>query len=776
MTEYIEELSNQEGGSKKPFTFIDLFCGIGGFHEALTQMGGTCVLASDIDEKCKKIYEKNYKIKPEGDIKDIDISSIPGFDVLCSGFPCFVAGTKVLTYDGYKNIEDTNLTDTLMTHTGEFHKILNLQRKIYDGELYTIRAKYHPSIDCTQEHPFYIREKKQKWNNEIRKYEYTFSEPTWKKAYELEKQHYFGMKINENSIIPEFTFNKVINQYKTDKINIKLNDPDMWFMMGYFVGDGWIEETKKTGGSCANKIRFAINTTDEKYVIQRIRNILHITDKKCPSGDNCNKYGCADFVWFQIFKKFGKYAHGKLIPEWVHDAPIQLIEHFIEGYMLADGCETTNQCYEFTTVSYNLAFGLQRLYLKLGHLFSIQKDIRAKTTIIEGRMVNQRDTYHIRGYTKENKKNTSSFIEDGYVWYAPFKIEKRYVEKENVYNFEVEKDNSYIIENIICHNCQPFSKAGYQKGFDDDRGNLFFNICDIVKHHKPKYLLLENVRNLSTHDDGNTWNVIHKHILDMGYSTYDIPVILNVLHFNIPQNRERVIIMCKRKDLGPLQELPEIPKNPKLYLTRTLKDFIFDKEKDEHAKYKITGKLKDVEQVWDKFIKLLISKSISIPKFPIWTDWWDKNTSDDPAFYRKYKNWIDKNQAFYVEHKSVVGPWLKKSRKIENWTGAVRKFEWQAGEERSDDGMHSLLWTARGSGIRAKRPDYIPTLVAMSMIPVYGPQSRKLTPKELLRMQSFPDTFEFVEKDIYKQLGNAVNVDMIKKCADYLMNEQELFD
>ena len=56
--------------------------------------------------------------------------------------------------------------------------------------------------------------------------------------------------------------------------------------------------------------------------------------------------------------------------------------------------------------------------------------------------------------------------------------------------------------------------------------------------------------------------------------------------------------------------------------------------------------MKDVEQVWDNFIKLLISKNISIPKFPIWTEWWDKNTSDDPVFYRKYKNWIDKNRAF----------------------------------------------------------------------------------------------------------------------------------
>jgi DNA (cytosine-5)-methyltransferase 1 len=76
-----------------------------------------------------------------------------------------------------------------------------------------------------------------------------------------------------------------------------------------------------------------------------------------------------------------------------------------------------------------------------------------------------------------------------------------------VYNFEVENDNSYIVENTIVHNCQPFSKSGFQKGLTT-RGTLFFNICEIIEKHKPKYLIMENVRNLSTHDNGNTWNVI----------------------------------------------------------------------------------------------------------------------------------------------------------------------------------------------------------------------------------------------------------------------------
>jgi site-specific DNA-cytosine methylase len=88
--------------------------------------------------------------------------------------------------------------------------------------------------------------------------------------------------------------------------------------------------------------------------------------------------------------------------------------------------------------------------------------------------------------------------------------------------------------------------------------------------------------------------------------------------------------------------------------------------------------------------------------------------------------------------------------------------------------LNTVLWTARGSGIRVKRCDYIPTLVAMSMIPVYGPESRKLSPRELLRLQSFPDTFQFDEKKIYKQLGNSVNVKMIERCARFLMLNEKL--
>jgi len=313
----------------------------------------------------------------------------------------------------------------------------------------------------------------------------------------------------------------------------------------------------------------------------------------------------------------------------VHDAPKKYIQEFINGYVKADGCHNKNESIQITTVSYDLAMGFQRLYLKLRHIFSVISQERLTTTIIEGITVNQRTTYIIREKLHKKLIETSFIDKNNYVWYKSSYIRTNIIENQYVYNFEIANDNSYIIENTIVHNCQSFSKAGFQKGFDDEkRGNLFFNICSIVKTHKPKYMILENVRNLVSHDNGNTWKVIKKNIDKLGYYTYAEPLILNALHFNIPQNRERVVILCKRKDLGELPKKPEIKKINKNKLKCSIKDIIIDDK--NNYKYVIKGKLKITEKIWNKFIKILKENDIEMPKFPIWTDWWDsdgENTS-----------------------------------------------------------------------------------------------------------------------------------------------------
>ena len=348
---------------------------------------------------------------------------------------------------------------------------------------------------------------------------------------------------------------------------------------------------------------------------------------------------------------------------------------------------------------------------------------------------------------------------------------------------------------ILCAGfpCQPFSKAGDQKGFSDNRGNIFFDICNIIEYHNPKYLILENVRNLSSHDNGNTWNVIQNKINQMNYHTYEEPIILNTLYFGVPQSRERVVILCKRKDLGMLPELPPISKN--CILPTSLESIIDD---NVDKKYNLNKKFKKTEQIWDNFLTLCKNNHISIPKFPIWTDWWDSDGENTTVtkydnklteeennkqikqrqndFYEKYKKWIDNNREFYTQHNDILEPWLTKSRKEPLWKGAVRKMEWQTGQDNLN--MNQILWSPRGSGVRIKNINYSPTLVAMaSMIPIYGPKSRYLTPRECARLQSFPENYIIHEDDkvSYSQFGNAVNVKMIERTAQFLINNEPLF-
>jgi len=584
---------------------IDLFCGCGGMSKGLTDAGLNIIAGIDIWDKAINSYKQNYhhtaicedltKLPPEkfNTLYNRDNKIV---DLIVGGPPCFIAGTQVLTDTGYKKIEDIKLTDKLLTHTGVFQNICNLQTKTYTGNLYDIKIKYHgDTITCTEEHPFYVREKHKKWDASQKKYNIVFGEPKWKESKELTNNDYFGMVINTNSIIPEFTFNKVINQFSNQQFTIKLNDINYWYMMGYFIGDGWIEETCKKNKNKTFKynIKFAINNKDENEVCDIIKKILPITEKKNDSG-KCKKYGCSNYLWFNIFKMFGKYSHGKLIPEWVQDAPKEYIQEFINGYMKADGNIRKDNILNLTSVSVNLILGLQRLYLKLGYIFSITKTIRPKTTIICDRIVNQRDTYSIRGKTIK-KRNVSSFIENNYVWFEPSKIKKRNI-LENmvipVYNFEVETDNSYIVYNTIVHNCQGMSIAG-KRDINDPRNSLFIEYVKYLDYFKPKAFIMENVIGILSMKTANNENVIDI-IMDNLTKNYNCVICkLYASDFEVPQNRRRTIIIGIRKDLNI------IPIEPKPVLTlenrKAVRTILLAKENIDNSYYLSTKALDGIK-------------------------------------------------------------------------------------------------------------------------------------------------------------------------------------
>jgi len=717
------------------FTAISLFSGLGGDSLGLKQAGCNVIAYNELKSLFCTSHDANFphsELIHEGKVNDISKLKDSSFekykgktDIIFAGFPCFVKDTFVLTNNGYKTIQNVLIEDKLLTHTGKFQNIVNLQKKMYNGDLYNFKLKYHPEIiKCTEEHPFYIREQKKIWNNTLRKYDYSYNEPEWKNANQIQENHMFGMVINRKADIPTFEFEKIVNKSRTDTISISINNPDEWFMMGYFVGDGWLEDTKKSDGRNTNKIRFCFYE-DDNVSLERIKNVLKITYKD--KSGKCNKYGCADFTWFNILKFFGKYAHGKLIPEWVQDAPNNLIQEFINGYMAADGSIDGN-ANKISTVSYNLAYGLQRLYLKLGYIASINKTLKSGTCVILGRIVNHRDLYQIEVYINR-QRNISSFIEGNYVWYKISSITTTSTTNEPVYNFEVENDNSYIVYNTIAHNCQGFSTAGKKKD-DDPRNTMFLEFLRTTKIIQPNMIIGENVKGLLSRKASNGQlyiDIIVEEFEKLGYDV--IYQVFKCDEYGVPQSRERLIILGIKKDNPHGWELsfPEpLTTNPNLIPI---------------IKYDMTGAIK-VNSEWFN----------DIPEECILTNMSDTTT---------YKN---NNGAHpYLVSKIVAGDDEK------SYNGKDYDYLFSFGKRGSP--IHcEIIDIRQPSKTIICTYEHQPRL----FVPLKNPSGtylRMLLPDELKQIQGFPEDY-IVNGSIKEQIiqiGNAVPPPVIKAIVDNII-------
>ena len=327
--------------------------------------------------------------------------------------------------------------------------------------------------------------------------------------------------------------------------------------------------------------------------------------------------------------------------------------------------------------------------------------------------------------------------------------------------------------------CQSFSKAGSQKGFGDVRGVLFFDIVRILKYHiyrygGPRFLILENVRNLVSHDKGNTWIRIRTELEQIGYNVVKTPLIVSPHYFGIPQLRERAVIVAVRKDFynGPIQI--EIEK--KCRNTCDMNSILVQKDTPEYvlASFKIDDYEERLLTMWDEFIKGIDRKVIG---FPVWSDVFFSKKEAPKGTPLWKLDFIKKNKELYRTNKKFIDAWYKKYDKL-NWVKKThRKFEWQV--DNKIDSVFDGIIQFRPSGVRVKQPTEFPALVAMVHVPIVGKYKRYLTPRETANLQSFPSDFkiDLNMRLAYKQFGNAVNVDVIynvfKKFIDLVEEEKK---
>ena len=283
---------------------------------------------------------------------------------------------------------------------------------------------------------------------------------------------------------------------------------------------------------------------------------------------------------------------------------------------------------------------------------------------------------------------------------------------------DITKDANDDVMNVPAHEvlaagfpCQPFSKSGAQRGMDETRGTLYWNILRIIQERRPKVVLLENVRNLAGPRHVHEWQVIVETLRDEGYRVSEVPAVFSP-HLlppergGRPQVRERVFITATHDPdglTGGLDVEPPIitgqPVDGWEPGTWHLEDLL-----DEA--HNIPGcDLTDSERhwidAWDEFVQTWFERTAGRrpPGMPIWADAWSDVWNAKSAMRRAFgpnpdyrelmeadpslPQWkaghLAKNYALFIEHEDWIKPWTRKwGIYTDKFPASRRKLEWQA--------------------------------------------------------------------------------------------------
>jgi len=317
--------------------------------------------------------------------------------------------------------------------------------------------------------------------------------------------------------------------------------------------------------------------------------------------------------------------------------------------------------------------------------------------------------------------------------------------------------------------CQAFSVAGKRLGFEDTRGTLFFEIARIAREKKPKVLLLENVKGLLSHRQGDTISTMIGILSDIGYKVdYEI---LNSKYFGVAQNRERVIIVAIREieaeewDLNKCHPIVKATKE-KIKQMQDIQTFNFDYPKQ----IEVTKRIRDFleEYVPEKYYMEEEKTHRLIEEIKSKIEETDFKEGDIHKIYDIPREIINDNERqrrlYGIEG---ISPTLL-ARSDTPKILLVGYLDMKAGKQiRSvydQDGLSPTIDTAQGGHRQVKillKPEY---------------RIRKLTPLECFRLQGFPDEYyhilrenKFSDTQLYKMTGNAVTTTKIEKVFEKVL-------
>ena len=439
------------------------------------------------------------------------------------GFPCFAAGTMVLTDSGYRPIESVAVGDSVLTHLGRWKPVIAVMAR--DGaDLVRIRAQGVPGVVTTREHPFYARTYRERFPTLAdgrRRRERIWSTQEWVDAGGLTNRHVIGQ------VLPAIDASVEGNE-------------EFWWLVGRYVADGW-RVRRHDRGPESGRVVICCATREAADVAERI----------AAAGFNATrsdertvvKFHITSCQFYRFLEKFGHKAHGKTLPACAMSLDQIRAAALLNGYISGDGYRDDRAGYRrITTVSKSLALCVAALSQRaFGIVASVRRCAMPARTTIEGRQVNQRDFFVVT----IPDSNRSAFVDGDYGWKLVRGVEPCGVGR--VYNIAVADDESYCADGAIVHNCQPFSVAGRRQGTRDDRW-LWPEFARLLDGCRPEFVVVENVPAIDSEPD----MVLDRVCADLEAFDYEVapPFEIPACAVDAAHERTRVWIMAHCHESG----------------------------------------------------------------------------------------------------------------------------------------------------------------------------------------------------------------------------------
>lgn len=366
---------------------------------------------------------------------------------------------------GYHNFDDIETIVTTYEEEPELENPKYLMKRFGDYEK-----------GYTGEEEILVRELQRYQKNYIQINE--LSEPELMKIKDLDgdKHMFYGVKINDKS--EKYDYRGAVchshNQHGSDvlKKTIDVDDPKLWWLVGRWLGDGWLRDEPRK--SRANSKSQWVLLCCGKHELPELVSFFEDFQIKVPYHEERTtfRFRIPKQEWFYFFSQFGKGAKGKFIPEKVKNLPIHLLKELLDGYFSADGWHNTKRdMWRAGSVGKKLIYDLAECVEKVYKMpVSLSETKSRGKSIIEGRLVNNSDTYTII-FKKDKRTQDHCFYEKGYLWY-PISYVKD-LENEPDYSDEIWKkidwtNNQFSVSNfgrIKSHkNHDKITKTLYSKG------------------------------------------------------------------------------------------------------------------------------------------------------------------------------------------------------------------------------------------------------------------------------------------------------------------------